>query len=458
MDFRIWAFWRRVQYGFIYLTIIFSLIMVVYYLYFYKAPTCFDGIRNNQEEGIDCGGGCLPICSFKVIPPVVTWAESFKIVEGQYNAVAYIENQNELAATEKLKYTFKFYDANNNLITERKGVTVLPPNSTYPIFEGRINTDLAVIKRTEIELEPVNLWLPATIGRNQFRSTDIKLSGADDKPRLDVIMENTTLYEAENIVVVATIFNSVGTPLTASETLIDRFAGESRKNIVFTWPQPISKTVRSCEVPTDIVMAIDLSGSMNNDGGNPPQPITNVLEAASTFISNARSKDQVALVTFATEAKNALYLDTDLSRVEKAVKELKIDPKEETGSTNMGDALLEAQKELNSVRHNTDARNVVVLLTDGLPTEPDPDPTGYVLDAAEKIKNDNIIIYTIGLGSEVDADLLKRLASVEENSFIAANTLELKEIYERITTAICEDGASRIDIIPKTDTNFPQYP
>ena len=123
---RMWAFWRRVQYGAGYLLTLMLMITGVYYLYFYADPTCFDMEMNGSELGVDCGGACTRICAFTVAPPRVQWSQSFPANVGQYNAVAYVENSNPAAGTPELRYTFTLKDR-EGVITTRSGVTVLPP-------------------------------------------------------------------------------------------------------------------------------------------------------------------------------------------------------------------------------------------------------------------------------------------------------------------------------------------
>ncbi len=450
---RMWAFWRRVQYGTGYFFILTSMIVGVYFLYFYQAPTCFDNKLNGEELAVDCGGACTRICAFTVRPPKVVWAQSFPANVGQYNAVAYVENANKHAGTPALNYTFTLKDREGVIVT-KSGTTILPPDSTYPIFEGRIDTQGRTPTETILTLEPADMWLPYAYGRAQFRTSDLALSGADARPRLNARIENNELTSAKNVEVVATIFDARGNPLTASQTFIPELVGRSGRDIVFTWPRPIAKTLRSCEVPTDVVVAIDLSGSMNNDGTNPPEPISSVLTAAETFVGQLRRDDQVSLVTFATEGRIDLPLTTDTAAARSEIKSLVIDPKEERGSTNTGDALIKAQAELNSTRHNTDARNVVVLLTDGLATAPGEDPETFALEAAAKLRTDDITVFTIGLGTAVNMDFLRGVATTPDQAYAAPETSTLSSIYSAITAAICEDGAARIDVIPKTGDNF----
>ena len=91
--FRSWAFWRRVEYLlgiFLFLAIIFA---GIYFAFIYESANCFDGEQNGEERGIDCAGECVRICAFETVQPKVLWSKSFKIVDGQYNAVAYVEGR-----------------------------------------------------------------------------------------------------------------------------------------------------------------------------------------------------------------------------------------------------------------------------------------------------------------------------------------------------------------------------
>lgn len=450
---RPWAFWRQLQYGGAFGLLVSSLFAGVYFSYFYNPPNCFDNRQNGEERGVDCGGACTRICAIDVVKPVVVWARSFEVTSGQYNAVAYVENRNKNAASPVVPYTMTLYDE-AGVIATREGTTILPPDSVYPIFEARITTDGRVPTRTFLELGEAELWVPASAGREQFTVNSRTLTGADERPRLSSSITNNALTEAEAVEVVATIFDARGNALTASRTFVDRFPARGTTEVVFTWPEPIAKTIRSCEIPTDVAVAIDLSGSMNNDGGTPPQPITSVLRAAEAFTDRLRANDQAALVTFATEAILERTLSADVAGVADAVARLTIAPEEETGSTNTGDAITKAGEELNSARHNSEARKVMVLLTDGLATAPDPEPEAYALRAAAAVKASGVDIYAIGLGQNVNMDFVRQVASTPSQGFAALSTAQIDSVYRTITSSLCEDGAAVIEIIPKTTASF----
>ncbi len=470
---RIWAFWRRLQYALGFLTFLTVLFTTSYFVYLYAPATCFDGVQNGIESGKDCGGSCVRICAFSVTPPKVVWAESFKIVDGQYNAVAYIENSNTVAASPAMSYTFRLVE-NGSVIAERKGITILPPNSVYPVFEGRIFTaDDREPTETTIEIEPIDMWLPASVGRDQFKTLETSLLSADSRPRLNVQVENTQLTEARDVEVVATIFDNAGKPLTASQTKIDVFGPRSKKDIVFTWPNSIAKTVRSCDVPSDIVLVLDRSGSMAADGGDPPEPLESAKTAAVNFLKQIKTNDLVGFLSYATNPSSPIEqsLTSNIVEIEKTIKTTKMG-EDGIQYTNMGEAFSSALNELTSERHREDARKVIIFLTDGDVTRPVNPQTGltdrdyastYAKNEAEKAKTANVTIYTIGFGEyfngedeEVkrDVELIKDLASEPALYFEAPNVAQLLEVYKKIAGNICETGATRIEIIPKTSANF----
>ncbi len=452
---RRWAFWRRFQYGFGFTAFWCLVGVLVYFTNIYQPPNCFDGIQNGEETYTDAGGPCVRIDPNIVLLPKIVWTESFKVADGQYNAVAYVENENQTAATPELNYTFQLLNK-GIVVAERRGTTVLPPNSSYPIFEGRIFTDnRQEVTETKLTLEPSDVWIPASIGRDQFRSIDIELLGADVRPRLNVEIENTELVAAENVEVIATIFNTAGIPVASSQTFIEDIAPRSTEDIIFTWPNPLTRTVRSCVIPTDVVLGIDLSGSMNNDGDNPPQPVTDALAAAGTFVNSLQEEDQIGVVTFATRAAVATQLNNIHGAVANSIITLEIEPAEEVGFTNTPAALAEAMGELNSERHNENARRVLVLLTDGLPTAAgDADVISEAVAEAQKLNESGIEVFAIGLGENVDADFVRSIASDQTNAYFAPSGADLASIYAEITTSLCEAGEGKIEVIAKTKTNF----
>lgn len=447
--------WRRMQYFAGFAIFFLAIGAWIYFTYFYQAPTCFDNAQNGDEAGVDCGGACVRICAFSVEQPTVEWARAFRVTKGLYNAVGYVENTNREAASPHVNYTFSLFD-DAGLIKEVKGTTILPPDGLYPIFEGRIETGSRVPTRTFLTLDPVEFWQPATAGRDQFTVVDRELSNTDSRPRLDSTLRNNDLLEATEVEVVATIFNAEGTALAASRTFVDNFAGRSDSNLFFTWPEPIAPTLKSCEVPTDVLVVIDVSGSMDDDGNDPPQPLTAVKEAAARFINRLGTNDQSGVVTFATAAATLRPLSNDTAGAAAVVGGITIPTGAASSYTNTSEGIAAAAAELQSANHNENARKVMVMLTDGLATAPgtNEEADAAALSAALAAKDAGINVYAIGLGANVNMDFITSVASAPEQAYQALSSADIDRIYQTITGAICEQGPAVIDIVPKSAAGF----
>ena len=219
--------------------------------------------------------------------------------------------------------------------------------------------------------------------------------------------------------------------------------------------------VPMCPVSTDILLVIDRSASMADDSycqENPAldkaqceangftwkvEPMDSVKTAAKYFVDILDdNKDQVGVVSFATTAS----LDQNLTSNFTAVKTA-IDSMTPYGWTNIGQGLDLAREELDNNRRN-EAFPVIILLTDGIPNVDENgnvnDENGgfaYALSAAQAAKDSGYTIFTIGLGSSTNPDLLKQLASSPDNYFSAPSVADLSKIYNQIAFDICEYGS-----------------
>lgn len=103
------------------------------------SASCTDGILNQDEEKIDCGGSCAACKVVRFSDIEVLSYQSF-FAGGAYDAVAHVRNPNAQHGTRALAYTFHFFDANKNVIAEKKGTTYLLAGQTRYIVENNIDT------------------------------------------------------------------------------------------------------------------------------------------------------------------------------------------------------------------------------------------------------------------------------------------------------------------------------
>jgi Ca-activated chloride channel family protein len=195
----------------------------------------------------------------------------------------------------------------------------------------------------------------------------------------------------------------------------------------------------------DLIMAIDLSGSMQTPdmmvNGKALTRIDVVKKAANEFINN-RTGDRIGLILFGTRA----YLQTPLTFDRQTVAQMLNDATIGIAGpeTAIGDAIGLGIKQIMDYPGNSKA---IVLLTDG------GNNSGVLVpnEAANLAKKENIKIYTIGLGGgemtvqtmfgprkvntseDLDIDGLKQIAEITGGQFFRADDgKSLENIYHTI--------------------------
>ncbi|MBG0782252.1 MAG: VWA domain-containing protein [Bacteroidales bacterium] len=213
--------------------------------------------------------------------------------------------------------------------------------------------------------------------------------------------------------------------------------------IALARPQTSSSSQNMTIEGIDIVMALDVSGSMLARDLKPDR-----LEAskavASSFIKD-RPNDRIGLVIFSGETFTQVPLTTDHSILLNMFKDIKSGMIED--GTAIGDGLATAVTRLKDSRAIS---KVVILLTDGVNNAGSVDP----MTAAEIAKVFGVRVYTIGVGSfgtapypvqtpfgiqlrdmkvEIDEDLLQNIATQTDGRYFRATTNQkLEDIYAEI--------------------------
>ena len=154
-------------------------------------------------------------------------------------------------------------------------------------------------------------------------------------------------------------------------------------------PQDVEQNVRTNAEGIDIMLAIDVSGSMLARDFKPDR-ITAAKEVAGSFIAD-RYGDRIGLVAFAGEAFTQSPLTTDQSTLQTLLARIRSGLIED--GTAIGNGLATA---INRLRESNAKSKVIILLTDGVNNQGQIAP----MTAAEIAKAQGIRVYTIGVGSE----------------------------------------------------------
>ncbi|MDF1755415.1 MAG: VWA domain-containing protein [Verrucomicrobiales bacterium] len=167
------------------------------------------------------------------------------------------------------------------------------------------------------------------------------------------------------------------------------------------------------------VLLLDVSGSMKG-------AIDDVKVAAIAFLKTLEEKDRVQVVTFHERIDTIYPLGSDFAAAERAILKIR-----HRGDTALYDGVYSAVSAIRDIP----GRRAVVVLSDGV----DDDGFGNQLskrDLDEPLMlgiQSNIPLYTVGLGSQMDAGILKTLAGTTGAEYANAPTRsELEALYARI--------------------------
>lgn len=203
---------------------------VIYY--FGTFGSCNDGLLNQNEERIDCGGDCIPCIDVNVQDPTILWARFFAIAPDIYDVAARVRNVNQIAGGEAL-YKFTLRDEAGNAIAVSEGSATLFPNEEQIIFKANIVTG-ATPKTVSFAIE-VPDWkktlkrdIPVNIVSQEFSPLPA--------PRVVATLENQSLFAVENFTVAVLLHDASGNVIGVSKTKVDEIGGSARESIVFTWP------------------------------------------------------------------------------------------------------------------------------------------------------------------------------------------------------------------------------
>ncbi len=196
----------------------------------------------------------------------------------------------------------------------------------------------------------------------------------------------------------------------------------------------------------DIVMAIDVSGSMLAKDLKPNR-MEALKEVAANFATE-RPNDRIGLVLYASEAYTKTPVTSDKAIVLEAIKTIKYDNVLQDG-TGIGMGLVTA---VNRLKDSQAKSRIVILLTDGVNNGGFIEPE----TAADIAKQYGIKVYTIGIGTngmaefpyaigangeflfqrmkvEIDERLMQSIARKTDGKYFrATSNTKLAEIYQEI--------------------------
>ncbi len=184
------------------------------------------------------------------------------------------------------------------------------------------------------------------------------------------------------------------------------------------------------QVRQDVVLVLDTSSSMAAGTRAGRSKIDAAREAALGYLALLKldDGDRAAVVTFDATAQVAEHLSSRRPALEIALRDASLGTQ-----TCIPCAMEAAAAELAPPRRRVGNTPVIVLLTDG---RSNPRPASEAVDLAVRAKDSGIVIYTIGLGDDLELDALLAMASRPSFFLRAPDGEDLAAIYASIAVEV----------------------
>ena len=202
--------------------------------------------------------------------------------------------------------------------------------------------------------------------------------------------------------------------------------------VIVNWASSVGTPCTGRGTPLDVLFVIDGSPSMF-DGTN----VAAAQAASDQFINEMDfSIDQVGTVSFSGGAELDVPLTTDAASAKAATDTALFNWAHAcdgfcSGGTNYQAAFQTALTELQSPRHRPAATPVIIFISDGGNTGPDYTAALAALKAA------GIHIVSVGMGPSVDANVMRQIATSQNDYFYAPTTTELSWVYSYVNHDLC---------------------
>jgi hypothetical protein len=231
-----WRLQRQITIFGIYFLLAIAPFAIIIYLNLASSDTCFDGIKNQNEEGVDCNGVCTLQCRGSYKPIKINFVKGLYADQDNYNVAALIENPNANVAFPSVPYNVVAYNKEAQLLVSASGTTSIMPNSRALVY-------LPNLKMKQFpSIVDINLGIYDGVRDEDRKFTESVTSGAwsykrgaSNSLQLATKIKNSSINKFYSFEVYAILYDDTKSVYATGKTVINEIAGRSDTAAIFTW-------------------------------------------------------------------------------------------------------------------------------------------------------------------------------------------------------------------------------
>lgn len=219
-------------------------------------PTCFDGRKNQGEEGIDCGGLC-DLCKVEIKAKDLLVPESVFIYGGpeKYDVLAKVRNPNDKLGSPKFSYKFTLKNAAGNVLAEKEGKNFILPSETKNIIETNLETQespqslVVEIKNAEwinfLDYAKAEYESPRL---NIYKEGYLPVTSGIGFGNASGLLRNESPFDYHIIYVSVVLRDFSGDPIAVNKMEVRDVGAKEERAFQLFWPNSFSGVVEKIEV------------------------------------------------------------------------------------------------------------------------------------------------------------------------------------------------------------------
>jgi hypothetical protein len=243
---------KQVIYGILYLAILGGIITGIYFLFLRPSPSCFDGIQNEGEQGVDCGGPCATACLPSNTQPIspLGAVQVFSPLKGHVTVLAHLENMNADSGASLFDYTVTLYgiDGSTTVATLPGSSFAYADETKYIVFPNVAVT--SSVSRADITINDTQ-WMPADqmgfVPQFTFTNEQDVASG-NGYVTVNGNITDRDVASFNNVIIVAIFKDAAGMPIGASETELDSIAPGDTQSFSISYPAVPNENISATEL------------------------------------------------------------------------------------------------------------------------------------------------------------------------------------------------------------------
>jgi hypothetical protein len=248
---------KRIAIIFIYF-ILFAGLVWAAYAHFKPKATCFDGIKDQNEEGVDCGGVCAKKCAAQADAAPLQVQKSGAVssgIPGKYDFYALVSNPNTVYGSKKFDYEVDLKDASGKVVATRGGSDFILPGETKYLVEPDISVSdtpaTTDIKITDSDWVELNSYYEEPDIQIVNKTYD-QISGGVGFSQAYGLLKNNSPFDFDLIKIQIILKDADGNVLALNSTQMKTVKAGEQRDFTVAWPNSFPGTVSSMEAQAEV--------------------------------------------------------------------------------------------------------------------------------------------------------------------------------------------------------------